>query len=216
MPALYLFQKGTMNMAKKAKTRKKTATKAKRKPVKAQKKMTKKSTKKVKKVQKSKKASRTTSRKKKVAAIPRGYTAVTPYLIVDNAGDAINFYKAAFSAKETMRFAKPDGKISHAELIIGDAKVMLADAHPEMNARDPKDIGGSPVGIHLYVKNVDSVVNEALAAGASLIRPVETMFYGDRTGSITDPYGHHWHVSTHVEDVSASETKKRAAALYSE
>ena len=154
-------------MAKKAKTRKKTATKATRKPVKAQKKMTKKSTKKVKKVQKSKKASRTTSRKKKVAAIPRGYTTVTPYLIVDNAGDAINFYKAAFNAKETMRLAKPDGKISHAELIIGDAKVMLADAHPEMNARDPKDIGGSPVGIHLYVKNVDSVVNEALAASSS-------------------------------------------------
>lgn len=155
-------------------------------------------------------------RKKKVLAVPKGYHSITPYLIINNAAEAIDFYKEAFGAKEVMRMEHPSGKIGHAELKIGDAKIMLADEYPEMDARSPQAYGGSPVGIHLYIKNVDTIVEKAVAAGARVIRPVQNMFYGDRSGALEDPYGHKWHVSTHIEDVSTAKMKKRAAELFGE
>lgn len=151
---------------------------------------------------------------KKVAAIPAGYNNITPYLIVNRGSKAIDFYKKVFSAKEVMRMEQPDGKIGHAELKFGDTKIMLADEHPEMNAHAPGKFGGSPVGIHLYTKNVDKVADLAVAAGAKLVRPVEDQFYGDRSATLEDPYGHTWHISTHIEDVSKAQMKKRAAELF--
>lgn len=151
---------------------------------------------------------------KKVLPIPKGYHSVIPYLFVSNAKKAIEFYKKAFGAKEMMRMEQPAGKIGHAELKIGDARIMLSDECLEMNARSPEKFGGSPVSIHLYIKDVDGVVKRAVSAGATLVRPVETMFYGDRSGAIADPYGHMWFVSTHVEDVTPAKVKKRAAELY--
>lgn len=151
---------------------------------------------------------------KKILAIPKGYHSITPYLIVHHAANAIEFYKKAFGAKEMMRMKQPDGKIGHAELKIGDAKIMLADECTEISARSPRNLGGSSVGIHLYIKNVDLVVERSLAAGAKLVRAVEDMFYGDRCGEVEDPYGHRWYVSTHVEDVSVAQVRKRAAKLF--
>lgn len=149
--------------------------------------------------------------KNNVKPIPEGYNSITPYLIVGNAAQAIEFYKQAFDAIEVMRMGKPGDKIGHAELKIGDSKIMLADEYPEMDAKSPKAYGGSPVGIHLYVADVDATVKKALTAGAKLTKPVETMFFGDRSGAIEDPYGHKWYISTHVEDVSLDEIKARAA-----
>ncbi|MBA3662221.1 MAG: VOC family protein [Gammaproteobacteria bacterium] len=153
-------------------------------------------------------------KKKKILAIPQGYTELTAYLIVHDASQAIEFYKKAFSAKETMRMEQPNGKVGHAELKIGNARIMLADEYPEMNTRSPQSIGGTPVGIHLYTKNVDETVAKAVAVGAKLTRPVEDMFYGDRSGSLEDPYGHVWYVSTHIEDVTPAQIRKRAANLF--
>jgi PhnB protein len=150
----------------------------------------------------------------KVKPIPDGYNGVTPYLIVDGAAQAIEFYKRAFGAVETFRMDGPQGKVGHAELKIGDSHVMLADEHPEMNARGPKTVGGSPISLVLYVEDVDAVVNRAVEAGAKLTRPVANQFYGDRTGGVEDPFGHAWYVATHVEDVSSEEMKKRAAAAH--
>jgi PhnB protein len=144
--------------------------------------------------------------------IPDGYHAVTPYLIVDGAAKAIDFYKRVFGASERMRFEN-EGKIGHAELEIGDSVIMLADEHPEMGARSPKATNGSPVSLMLYVTDVDAVVQKGVEAGARLARPIENKFYGDRTGCIEDPFGHTWFVSTHVEDVSPEEMQKRAAAV---
>lgn len=158
--------------------------------------------------------STTVKRKKKVLAIPKGYQSITPYLIVDNAVNAIGFYKKAFSAKEVMRLERPGGKIAHAELKFGDAKIMLADECTEMNAYSAKKYNGAAISIHLYVKNVDEVVSKAISTGAKLIRPIEDMFYGDRSGMLEDPYGHKWTVSTHIEDVSPAKIKKRAAELF--
>lgn len=152
--------------------------------------------------------------KKKVLAVPKGYHSVIPYLIVNGAANAIEFYKKVFGAKVVMRMDLPNGKISHAELKIGDSKIMLGDQCPERGAYAPANYGGSPVGIHLYIKNVDEVVKRAVRAGAKLIRPVENMFYGDRSAAIKDPFDHQWYVSTHVEDVSIAQVKKRAAALF--
>lgn len=146
----------------------------------------------------------------KVSAIPEGYRTITPYLIVNNASEAIEFYKKAFGAIEIMRVQHGSEKVGHAEMQIGDSKFMLADEYPDMNARSPKSFGGSPVGIHLYMEDVDSVINQAVAAGAKLIRPVENAFYGDRCGAVEDPYGHQWHVATHIEDVPHDELEKRA------
>lgn len=164
----------------------------------------------VKKKASAKKASskRTT---KKVSAVPKGYHNITSYLIVSRAGEAIGFYKQAFGAKEMMRMELPGGKIAHSELKIGDTIFMLADEHPEKDARSPDSFGGSPITMLLYTKGVDNVVERAIAAGAKLIKPVEDMFYGDRSGVILDPYGYKWHISTHIEDVTPAQMKKRAA-----
>ncbi len=151
---------------------------------------------------------------KKVSVIQKGYHSITPYLIVDPCVKAIEFYKKVFGAKEVMRMEQAKGKIGHAELKIGDSRIMLADPCPEMGAHGPKAVGGSPVGIHLYIKDVDSVVKRAIAKGAKLTRAVENMFYGDRSGGIEDPYGHQWYISTHIEDVTLAQVKKRAAELF--
>ena len=148
-----------------------------------------------------------------VTPIPPGHPAISPYLIVDDAPRALEFYKKAFSAKELMRHAGPDGRIGHAEIRIGDSIVMLADEHLEINARSPKTVGGTPVSLHLYVRDVDAVARQATAAGAKTVRPVQTQFYGDRNGTLEDPFGHQWHVSTHVEDVSPAELRRRAAQM---
>jgi PhnB protein len=147
-----------------------------------------------------------------VKPVPDGYRSVTPYLIVADGAEAIAFYQRAFGAVERMRLTRPDGKIGHAELEIGDSLIMLTDEHPPMEARAPGSFGGSPVGIHLYVEDADAVVARAAAAGARIYRPVENQFYGDRLGTIEDPFGHRWYVSTHIEDVSPAEIDRRAAA----
>jgi PhnB protein len=147
-----------------------------------------------------------------VRPIPEGYEGPTAYLIVDGAAAAIDFYKKAFGAKETGRFPTPDGKIMHADLMIGGGHVMLADASPEMGFRGPEAFGGSPVSLCIYVEDVDRVVARAVAAGAKATRPVADQFYGDRTGGLTDPFGHVWYVMTHVEDVSNEEMQKRMAS----
>ena len=143
--------------------------------------------------------------------IPEGYHNVTPYLIVSDAAGAIEFYKTAFGATELMRMAAPGGKVGHAEIRIGDSRIMLADEFPDMGARGPKALGGSPVNLHLYVEDVDGVARQAVAAGAKEVRPIKDQFYGDRSGTFEDPYGHVWHVSTHKEDVPEGELKRRAA-----
>ncbi|HZV33808.1 MAG TPA: VOC family protein [Verrucomicrobiae bacterium] len=145
--------------------------------------------------------------------IPAGYHSITPYLILKGAAQGIEFYKKAFGATECMRMPGPDGRIGHAELKFGDSVVMMADESPEMNAKSPQSLGGTPVSILLYVTDVDATVKKAVAAGAQLTRPVENKFYGDRMGTLTDPYGHIWHVATHVEDVPMEEMRKRAAAM---
>jgi PhnB protein len=148
-----------------------------------------------------------------VKPIPDGYTSVIPYLIVDGAAKAIDFYKNAFGAIERFRIGGPGGRVGHAELTIGGSVIMLADEHPEMGALAPPTVGGTPVGLHLYVEDVDRVAAKAIAAGATLKRPVENQFYGDRLGSISDPFGHLWHISTHIEDLSPDEISRRGAAM---
>ena len=147
-----------------------------------------------------------------VKPVPDGYHAVTPYLSVKGAAQAIEFYKKAFGASEVMRFPQPDGRVGHAEIKIGDSRVMLADEFPEMDFLSPQARGGSAVHMHLYVENVDDVFKRAISAGAREVRPVQDQFYGDRLGTVADPYGHVWHVSTHKEDLSMEELQKRAAA----
>jgi PhnB protein len=145
-----------------------------------------------------------------VNPIPEDYPRVTPYLIVDDGAAAIDFYTSVLGAGERMRMAGPDGKVGHAELNIGDSVIMLADEHPEMNAVGPKTVGGTPVSIHVYVEDSDGVFERAIEAGAKSLAPIEDKFYGDRSGSFEDPFGHHWNVSTHVEDVPEEEMAKRA------
>jgi PhnB protein len=147
-----------------------------------------------------------------VNPIPEGYHSVTPYLILSGAGDAIAFYKRALGAEEVMRLADPGGKVHHAEISIGDSRIMLADEHPEIQALSPKTVGGSPVSIHLYVEDVDRAVERAVAAGAKLVRPVADQFYGDRVGGIEDPFGYRWFIATHKEDLTIDEIRRRAAA----
>jgi PhnB protein len=146
-----------------------------------------------------------------VNPIPEGYPRVTPYLVVDGAAAAIDFYTSVFGATERMRMDGPDGKVGHAELGIGDSVVMLADEHPEVGARGPRSVGGTPVSLHVYVEDADAVFERALTAGAKELRPLENQFYGDRMGAFEDPFGHHWNVATHVEDVPPEEMSKRAA-----
>jgi PhnB protein len=144
-----------------------------------------------------------------VKPIPDGYPRVTPYLIVDGAVAAIDFYSKVFGATERMRMPSPGDRIGHAELEIGDSIIMLADEHPEMGIRGPKAIGGSPVTIHVYVDDVDGVFELAVKEGATATREVENQFYGDRSGQFEDPFGHRWSVATHVEDVPPDEMAKR-------
>jgi PhnB protein len=150
--------------------------------------------------------------KGKVRPVPEGYHSVTPYLIVDGAAKALDFYTRVFGATERMRMPGPGGKVGHAEVAIGDSVIMLADEHPEIGARGPRALGGSPVSVVLYVEDVDATVKAAVAAGARVLQPVTDQFYGDRSGTIEDPFGHRWHVSTHVEDVPPAEMARRAAA----
>ena len=146
--------------------------------------------------------------------IPEGYHSVTPYLYMSDAARAIEFYKQVFGATELFRFDAPGGKIGHAEIKIGDSHVMLADECPEMDERSPQTVGGTPVGLLLYVEDVDAVVESALAAGAKMLEPLEDKFYGDRMGKLQDPFGHIWAIATHIEDVSPEEMQERVAALH--
>jgi PhnB protein len=148
-----------------------------------------------------------------VKPIPSGYHSVTPYLILDDAAKAIEFYKKALGAVELMRFPAPGGRIGHAEIKIGDSPVMLADESPEEGHKSLRTIGGSPVSLMIYVEDVDARVAQAVAAGAKITRPVANQFYGDRTGGIEDPFGYHWYIATHVEDVSMDELKRRAKEM---
>jgi PhnB protein len=150
-----------------------------------------------------------------VKSIPEGYHTATAYLIVSGAARAIDFYQKAFGARERMRLAGPDGKIGHAEIVIGDSPIMLADEFPGMGFKSPQALGGSPVSILLYVEDVDARVSQAVAAGAKVLRPVQDQFYGDRSGTLVDPFGHVWTIATHKEDVPPEEVRRRAAAMMS-
>jgi PhnB protein len=145
--------------------------------------------------------------------VPDGYPRVSPYLVVDDGAKAIDFYKQVLDATERMRMPAPGGKVGHAELQLGDSVIMLADEAPEMGAVSPKTVGGTPVTIGVYVEDVDKTFDAAVQAGAKALRPVENQFYGDRSGQFEDPFGHHWNVSTHVEDVSPDEMAKRAQQM---
>jgi len=149
-----------------------------------------------------------------VKPIPDGYPTLTPYLIVRGAAAAIDFYRTAFGAAERLRMDAPGGTIGHAELTIGGSLVMLADEMPETGWSSPSAIGGTPVSLHLYVEDVDAVVERALAAGATLARPAADQFYGDRLGTVVDPFGHVWSIATHIEDVAPEEMRRRAEALF--
>ena len=157
-------------------------------------------------------AKRAAPRKKLVKPIPDGYHAITAYLAVDGAASAIDFYKRVFGAKERLRMGAPGGKVGHAEITIGDSALMLADEFPDMGFFAPKAGLGVPVNMHLYVKNVDNVFQKAIAAGAEVVRAIEDKFYGDRTGSLRDPFGHIWHLATHTEDLTPAEMKRRGEA----
>jgi len=146
-----------------------------------------------------------------VKPIPEGYHSVTPYLSINGATEALEYYKKAFGAIELFRM-EHDGKIGHAEIKIGDSPLMLADEFPEMGFVSPKTLGGSPVGIMIYVDDVDTVFQQAINAGGVEKKPVQDQFYGDRSGTLTDPYGHVWTVATHKEDVTPEEIDKRLAA----
>ena len=151
-----------------------------------------------------------------VQAIPPGYHTVTPYLVVNDAAKAIDFYRRAFGAREKFRMEGPPGKIGHAELQIGDSIIMLADEMPQMDNKSPQTLGGTTSGIFLYVTDVDAAFNQAVAAGAKVDMPVADMFWGDRYGKLTDPFGHSWSMATHKEDVAPEEMKKRIQAQMSQ
>jgi PhnB protein len=148
-----------------------------------------------------------------VQPIPAGYAGVTPYLIVRDATRALDFYRKAFGATEVMRFPTPEGTIAHAEMKIGDGLFMLADEAPEQGYRSPESLGGTPVSLMFYVRDVDAVFARAVSAGAAVQRAVKDQFYGDRSGTLTDPFGHVWTIATHVEDVSGEEMERRMAAM---
>ncbi|MGH7163711.1 MAG: VOC family protein [Planctomycetota bacterium] len=146
-----------------------------------------------------------------IKPIPDGYHTATPYLIVKGAARAIDFYKQAFGAEEIMKIGGPGGTVAHAEIKIGDSRIMLSDEHPEMGYKGPQAYGGSPASLHLYVENVDRAFPRAIAAGAKEKTAVQDWFYGDRSGTVTDPFGHVWTLSTHKEDVPPAEIERRAA-----
>ena len=148
-----------------------------------------------------------------VKAKPDGYHSITPYLIVNNAAEALAFYKKAFGAEETVKLEN-GGRVAHAEIRIGDSVVMLGETMSD-DYRDPLSYGGSPVGLMIYVEDVDKAFEKAVAAGATVVRPVENQFYGDRSGNLKDPFGHSWTLGTHVEDVPEDEINRRFRELYS-
>ncbi len=147
-----------------------------------------------------------------VQPVPQGYHTVTPYLVVDDAAGAIEYYERAFGAKERVRMDTPDGRIGHAELEIGDSLVMLSDPFPQASTRPPSELGGTSASVFLYVEDVDAVVKKAADEGATITMEVENQFWGDRFGTITDPFGHVWSIATHVEDVPPEEIAERAKA----
>ena len=149
-------------------------------------------------------------------AIPDGFHTLTPYLVLADASAGIDFYERALGAVEVYRLPTPDGKIGHAELTIGNSRLMLADEAPEYGAKSPRAFGGCPIGLYVYLNDVDAAAERFLTAGGTLVRPVETQFYGDRSGQFDDPEGYRWTLSQHVEDVSPEEMKRRAQALYGE
>jgi PhnB protein len=151
-----------------------------------------------------------------VRPIPEGYHTLTPYLAVEDAARAIEFYKDAFGAEEIHRMPGPDGSIAHAELQIGDSKLMLSDPFPQSNVRPPSERGGPTASVFMYVDDADAVFEQAQTAGATVSMPLEDMFWGDRFGSLTDPFGHVWSVATHIEDVPEAEMAERAATAMSE
>ena len=151
-----------------------------------------------------------------VKPIPDGYPRLSPYLAVDGAADAIKFYVDVFGGIERMRMPGPDGRIGHAEVQLGDSVVMLADEFPDMGNKGPKSLGGTPVSLTLYVEDCDAVIDKAVQQGATVIQPAEDRFYGDRAGMIEDPFGHHWSVMTHIEDVPPEEMGERAAKAMKE
>ncbi|HXB22668.1 MAG TPA: VOC family protein [Candidatus Solibacter sp.] len=148
----------------------------------------------------------------KVPPIPKGYNSITPYLVVKGAAQAIEYYKKVFGATEVFRMDQPDGKVGHAELQIGDSRIMLADENPSMGQghTSATSLGSSPVSLYLYIPDVDRVIERAVAAGAKTLRPVQDQFYGDRSGFIQDPFGHLWGIATHIEDVAPQELEERA------
>jgi PhnB protein len=148
-----------------------------------------------------------------VNPIPDGYPRVSPSLIIDGAADAIEFYKSVLGATERMRMDGPDGRIGHAELMLGESVIMVSDEYPDMGYVGPKKVGGSPVALHVYVEDVDATFAKAVAAGAKEERAVEDQFYGDRSGTFEDPWGHRWSVGTHVEDVPPDEMARRVEAM---
>jgi len=154
----------------------------------------------------------------KVQPIPEGYHSITPYLSIKGASSAISFYKSAFGAKEIYRIEMPDGTLGHAELLIGDSKIMLSEENEQWGNLSPQSLGGSPVGICLYVENVDDVYNNALSEGASVIGDMQLkdQWYGDRTGSVLDPFGHKWTIMTHIEDISFEEMQRRSIEMFAE
>ena len=147
-----------------------------------------------------------------VKPVPQGYHTATPYLIIKDAARAIEFYKRAFGATELLRMAEPSGKVSHAEIKIGDSRIMISDESPERGTHSPESLGGSPVSIFLYVEDVDALSRQATGAGAKVVMPVQDQFWGDRYGRLADPFGHIWDIATHIEDVNSEEMHKRAAA----
>jgi PhnB protein len=148
-----------------------------------------------------------------VKPIPDGYHTVTPYLYIKGAAEALEFYKKAFGATELFRMPMPGGRIGHAEIKIGDSPIMLADEHPEMGVRGPLTLGGTSSSIMIYVADVDARFQQAVAAGATIARPLKDQFYGDRSGTVTDPFGHQWTLATHVEDVPHDEMARRMDAM---
>jgi len=148
----------------------------------------------------------------KVKPIPDDYRGITPYLVVKDAAGAMDFYQKTFGANEIMRFNQPDGRVGHAEMQIGDARFMLADEFPEMNIFGPKTLGGTSTYFLLYVEDVDAVFNRAVTAGARVDKPVQDQVYGDRNGTVVDPFGHKWTIATHIEEVSVEEMERRMHA----
>jgi uncharacterized glyoxalase superfamily protein PhnB len=148
---------------------------------------------------------------KKVSPVPAGYHTITPYLVCKGAADAMAFYKKAFGAKERLRMGSPDGRIAHAEMMIGSSMLMLGDEYPEMGAVSPQTVGGTGVHVFLYLPNIDKAFARALAAGATAEMPPTDMFWGDRYAKLSDPFGHKWSMATHIEDVSPKEMARRGA-----